>query len=104
MKSALTLDGQIASPDGTVTWITSPESREEVQRLRHASDGVLTGIGTVLADDPRMTDRTGLPRRNRLVRIVVESKVRLPMKAKLVWSAGERDLVGFTAKSSVAGR
>ena len=104
MKSALTLDGQIASPGGTVTWITSPESREEVQRLRHASDGLLTGIGTVLADDPRMTDRTGLARRKRLVRIVVDSQLRLPMKSKLVRSARERDLLVFTTKSAHAGR
>lgn len=104
MKSALTLDGQIAAPGGTVTWITSPESREEVQRLRHASDGLLTGIGTVLADDPRMTDRTGLARRKRLVRIVVDSQLRLPMKSKLVRSARERDLLVFTTKSAHAGR
>ena len=100
MKSALTLDGQIAAPNGTVTWITSPASRQEVQRLRHASDGLLTGIGTVLADDPRMTDRTGLPRRRRLLRIISDSKLRIPMKSKLVQSAKENDVLVFTARSA----
>lgn len=99
MKSALTLDGQIVAPNGTVTWITSPASREEVQRLRHASDGLLTGIGTVLADDPRMTDRTGLPRRKRLLRIIIDSKLRIPLQSKLVRSAKERDVLVFAAQS-----
>lgn len=102
MKSALTLDGQIASPGGTVTWITSLESREEVQRLRHASDALLTGIGTVVADDPRMTDRTGLPRRKRLVRIIVDAKLRLPVKSQIARSAKEKDVLVFTAASAPA--
>jgi diaminohydroxyphosphoribosylaminopyrimidine deaminase / 5-amino-6-(5-phosphoribosylamino)uracil reductase len=95
LKSALTLDGQIASPGGTVTWITSPESREEVQRLRHSSDALLTGIGTVLADDPRMTDRTHLPRRRPLLRAIVDSHLRLPLKSELVKSA-KKDMLVFT--------
>lgn len=99
MKSALTLDGQIAAPGGTVTWITSRESREEVQRLRHASDALLTGIGTVLADDPRITDRTGLPRRKRLLRVIMDSKLRLPRKSTIVQSAKEGDVLVFTAQS-----
>jgi diaminohydroxyphosphoribosylaminopyrimidine deaminase/5-amino-6-(5-phosphoribosylamino)uracil reductase len=95
LKSALTLDGQIASPGGTVTWITSRESREEVQRLRHASDALLTGIGTVLADDPRMTDRTGLPRRRPLLRVIVDSRLQLPWKSEIVRSS-RGDVLVFT--------
>ncbi len=95
LKSALTLDGQIALPNPTgqrprqqtVTWITSEESRAEVQRMRHAADALLTGIGTVLADDPRLTDRTGLPRRRKLLRVVVDSRLRLPLKSTIVQSA-----------------
>ncbi|HEV2298965.1 MAG TPA: bifunctional diaminohydroxyphosphoribosylaminopyrimidine deaminase/5-amino-6-(5-phosphoribosylamino)uracil reductase RibD [Candidatus Acidoferrales bacterium] len=104
MKSALTLDGQIAAPGGTVTWITSPASREEVQRLRHASDGLLTGIGTVLADNPRMSDRTGLPRRKRLLRIIVDARLRLPLKSKIVNSAKERDVLVVTTQSARAAK
>ncbi|MFY9531711.1 MAG: bifunctional diaminohydroxyphosphoribosylaminopyrimidine deaminase/5-amino-6-(5-phosphoribosylamino)uracil reductase RibD [Candidatus Acidiferrales bacterium] len=105
LKSALTLDGQIASPHGTARWITSPASREEVQRLRHASDAILTGIGTVLADDPRLTDRTGLPRRRRLLRVVLDSRLRLPLRSTLVKSA-ENDVLVFTiqAEDSHKGR
>lgn len=103
LKTALTLDGQIAGTGargargagsrrnsrGSTTWITSPESREEVQRLRHASDALLTGIGTVLADNPRMTDRTNLPRRRPLVRAIVDSKLRLPLRSKIVSNAAK---------------
>jgi len=105
LKSALTLDGRIALPKqtgrrtrlGGDRWITSEESRTEVQRMRHAADAVLTGIGTVLADDPLLTDRTGLPRRRKLWRVVVDSQLRLPLKSKLVKSA-EGDVLVFTTQ------
>jgi diaminohydroxyphosphoribosylaminopyrimidine deaminase/5-amino-6-(5-phosphoribosylamino)uracil reductase len=95
LKSALTLDGQLVLPPPRgrtrppleERWITSPESREEVQRMRHASDALLTGIGTILADDPLLTDRTGLPRRRKLLRVVLDSRLRLPLRSKLVRSA-----------------
>ncbi len=107
-KSAVTLDGKIALPDGnrekgSVTWITSELSRAEVQQMRHASDALLTSIGTVLADDPRMTDRTGLPRRRPLLRVVLDSKLRLPLESKLVKSAA-RDLLVFTAQGPNSSR
>src|SRR6267154_4612571 len=90
LKSALTLDGQLALPQSGKktgknsgrrhTWITSEESRAEVQRMRHASDALLTGIGTSLADDPLLTERSGLPRRKRLLRVILDTKLRLPPK------------------------
>ncbi len=95
LKTALTLDGKIAAREGSTTWITSEASREEVQRIRHSADGLLTGIGTVLADDPRMSDRTGKARRRRLMRAVVDSRLRLPLKSTLVKSA-EGDVMVFT--------
>jgi diaminohydroxyphosphoribosylaminopyrimidine deaminase / 5-amino-6-(5-phosphoribosylamino)uracil reductase len=97
LKTALTLDGQIAARSGSTTRITSKASREAVQRLRHTADALLTGIGTVLADDPRMTDRTGEPRRQKLLRAVVDSRLRTPLKSKLVESA-DGDLVIFTTQ------
>jgi diaminohydroxyphosphoribosylaminopyrimidine deaminase/5-amino-6-(5-phosphoribosylamino)uracil reductase len=100
LKSALTLDGQLALPKrrgaGKREWITSEESRAEVHRMRHASDALLTGIGTVLADNPQLTDRSGLPRRRKLLRVVLDSKLRLPLKSKLVKNA-DGDLLVFTA-------
>ena len=100
LKSALTLDGQLALPKSQQkkkrTWITSEESRAEVQRMRHASDALLTGIGTILADDPLLTDRSGLPRRKRLLRVILDAKLRLPPKSRIVQTADD-DLLVFTA-------
>ena len=84
-------------------WITSDASRAEVQRMRHAADAVVTGIGTVLADDPLLTDRTGLPRRRPLVRVVLDSKLRLPSESKLVRSAAA-DVLAMTAASENSAR
>jgi diaminohydroxyphosphoribosylaminopyrimidine deaminase/5-amino-6-(5-phosphoribosylamino)uracil reductase len=103
LKSALTLDGQLvlpyargrARPPLKDRWISSLESRAEVQRMRHASDALLTGIGTILGDDPLLTDRTGLPRRRKLLRVVMDSSLRLPLRSKLVRSA-DGDVFVFT--------
>jgi len=99
LKTALTLDGRIAARTGSATWITSDASREEVQRMRHEADALLTGIGTVLTDDPRMTDRTKLPRRRPLIRVIVDSKLRIPLKSGIVKSA-KNDVLIFTTQSS----
>jgi diaminohydroxyphosphoribosylaminopyrimidine deaminase/5-amino-6-(5-phosphoribosylamino)uracil reductase len=102
LKSALTLDGQLALPrlrgSKKHIWISSEESRAEVQRMRHASDALLTGIGTILADDPLLTDRSGLPRRRRLLRVILDTKLRLSPRARIVETAN-RDLLVFTAAS-----
>ena len=98
LKMGMTLDGRVASPKKSEKWITSRESRDEVQRMRHAADAVVTGIDTVLKDDPLLTDRTGLPRRRPLVRVVLDSKLRLPLDSKLVRSA-DGDVLVFTRRS-----
>ena len=98
LKSALTLDGRISRRSGKPTAITGEAAREAVQQLRHCADALLTGIGTVLADDPLLTDRTGKPRRRKLLRVVLDSRLRLPLKSRLVRSA-EGDLVVFTSES-----
>jgi diaminohydroxyphosphoribosylaminopyrimidine deaminase/5-amino-6-(5-phosphoribosylamino)uracil reductase len=103
LKSALTLDGRIALPGKSATWITSPESREEVQRLRHAAGALLTGIGTVLADNPRLTDRSGVPRRRPLMRVILDSQLRLPLRSKLARSA-RGDLLVFTTRPENSSR
>jgi diaminohydroxyphosphoribosylaminopyrimidine deaminase/5-amino-6-(5-phosphoribosylamino)uracil reductase len=101
LKSAQTLGGQLVLPKSksraqlTERWITSPESRAEVQHMRHASDALLTGIGTILADDPLLTDRSGLPRRRKLLRVVADSRLRIPLRSKLVRSA-DNDVLIFT--------
>ncbi len=102
LKVAMTLDGRIApavnphqfSSTGP-HWITSEGARAEVQQMRHAADAILTGIGTVLADDPLLTDRSGLPRRRRLLRVILDSALRLPMTSQLVKTA-EEDVLACT--------
>lgn len=98
LKTALTLDGQIAMRPGHSTSISSSPSRETVQRMRHEADALLTGIGTILVDDPLLTDRTGERRRRRLLRVVVDSHLRLPLKSRVVKSA-KGDVVVFTTQS-----
>ena len=92
LKAALSVDGMLApppvvrSPDAP-HWLTGPAARAEVQLLRHRSDAILTGIGTVLADNPALTDRTGLPRRRPLLRVVLDTHLRTPLTSQLVRSA-----------------
>jgi diaminohydroxyphosphoribosylaminopyrimidine deaminase / 5-amino-6-(5-phosphoribosylamino)uracil reductase len=100
MKVAMTLDGRIAPPPGQHTsrepyWITSEQARAAVQPLRHQADAILSGIDTVLADDPLLTDRSGLRRRRPLLRIVLDSALRMPLDSKMVRGA-QNDLVVFT--------
>lgn len=103
LKTALTLDGKIAAPDDNRGWITSEKARLHVQQLRHDSDAILTGIGTVLADDCYLTDRTDLPRSRPLLRVVVDSQLRLPLDSRMVRSAQE-DLVVIGTSAASADR
>ncbi len=107
LKSALTLDGQLAlpgehkklstkrGPPKRSAWITSEESRAEVHRMRHASDALLTGIGTIKVDDPFLTDRSGLPRRRLLLRVILDSRLSLSRHSRIVKTAGN-DLLVFS--------
>ena len=106
LKAAMTLDGKIAPPpedlsgsrlaEGGPTggWITSEEARAHVQLLRHQHDAILVGVGTVIADNPLLTDRSGLSRRRPLLRVIVDSHLRLPLESRIVKTA-ERDVLVF---------
>ncbi|MGB9069431.1 MAG: bifunctional diaminohydroxyphosphoribosylaminopyrimidine deaminase/5-amino-6-(5-phosphoribosylamino)uracil reductase RibD [Candidatus Acidiferrales bacterium] len=98
LKSALTLDGQISAHPGKSTPITGEAARQAVQRLRHSADAILTGIGTILVDDPLLSDRTGEPRRRKLLRVILDSRLRLPLKSRVVRSS-DRDVLVFTTQS-----
>jgi diaminohydroxyphosphoribosylaminopyrimidine deaminase / 5-amino-6-(5-phosphoribosylamino)uracil reductase len=93
LKTAMTLDGKIAAPDDNTGGVTSEEARAEVQRQRHAHDAIWTGIGTVLADDPLLTDRTSLPRRRALLRVLTDSQLRIPLAARMLDSVGNDLLI-----------
>lgn len=98
LKTALTLDGKIAAPDDNRGWITSETARAHVQQLRHEADAIMTGIGTVLADNCRLTDRTGLPRSRPLLRIVLDSQLRIPLDSEMVeHSRSDLVVVGTSA-------
>jgi diaminohydroxyphosphoribosylaminopyrimidine deaminase/5-amino-6-(5-phosphoribosylamino)uracil reductase len=96
LKSAMTLDGKIAPPPAAVAkytveapaggWITGEAARANVQQQRHQSDAILVGVGTILADNPLLTDRTGNPRRRPLLRVILDSHLRLPLDSRLVQS------------------
>lgn len=103
LKTAATLDGKIAAPDDNSGWITSETARAHVQQVRHSHDAILTGIGTVLQDDPLLTDRSGMPRRRPLLRVLADSLCRLPLESKLVESFDD-DLVIITTSAAVPRR
>jgi len=92
LKAALSVDGYLAPPPHTRAakqphWLTGPSARAEVQNLRHTSDAILTGIGTILADDPALTDRTQQNRRRPLLRVVLDTALATPIDSQLVTTA-----------------
>jgi diaminohydroxyphosphoribosylaminopyrimidine deaminase/5-amino-6-(5-phosphoribosylamino)uracil reductase len=106
MKVAMTLDARIAPPPAQQTphapyWITSDAARAAVQPLRWAADATMVGVDTVLADDPWLTDRSSLRRRRPLLRIVLDSALRMPLDSKLVNTA-QNDVVVFTVSRDEA--
>src|SRR6202158_3836553 len=114
LKSAMTLDGKIADATKPGTerssefrsatpasegarsgyhWITGEVARAHVQQLRHQSDAILAGVGTVMADDPLLTDRSGLPRRRKLLRVILDSYLRIPPASRVIQTADHDVLV-----------
>lgn len=103
LKAGISLDGRIAPASavkGKTHYITSEESRSVVQQMRHAADAVITGIDTVIADDPLLTDRSNLARRRPLLRVVLDSSLRLPTHSRLVQSARNDVLVFHVAENA----
>jgi diaminohydroxyphosphoribosylaminopyrimidine deaminase/5-amino-6-(5-phosphoribosylamino)uracil reductase len=105
LKAAMSLDGKIAgpadarmqpagSPSSNPSHITGEAAHRRVHEMRHASDAILVGVGTVIADDPFLTDRSGLPRRRRLLRVILDSRLRLPLTSRVVETADD-DVVVF---------
>ena len=106
LKTAMTLDGKIAPPPGESEnptalgsasvsggWVTSEVARAHVQDLRHQNDAIMVGVGTIIADDPLLTDRSGVPRRRPLLRVIVDSRLRLPLESRLAKTAKNDVLV-----------
>lgn len=102
LKLATSLDARIATVTGASKWITGPQSRAEVHRMRAAHDAVLTGIGTVLADDPELTARLEPMPERQPWRIVLDRQGRLPMDSKLIQTTDKAGLIWCTASDVAA--
>ena len=120
LKSAMTLDGKIAPPPENAprpgkpkrdslhsgfqrNWITGEAARAHVHELRHQHDAILVGVGTILADNPLLTDRSGRPRRRPLLRVILDSRLRLPLDSRIVDTAvreAKSDVLVFCASAS----
>jgi diaminohydroxyphosphoribosylaminopyrimidine deaminase/5-amino-6-(5-phosphoribosylamino)uracil reductase len=93
LKLALSLDGRFAAPPGGPRWTSSDDSRSRVHEMRSYADCVLTGVGTVLADDPLLTDRRGADPSRQPARLVLDSRLRTPPDCALAGSASEVETV-----------
>lgn len=104
LKCAMTLDGKIAAFDRSSRWITGETARREAHRLRSENDAIVVGIGTVLADDPALTVRTEPPWPREPLRVVVDSRCRLPLTARLIESGSPARAVAAVADEAPAAR
>ncbi|HYB42507.1 MAG TPA: bifunctional diaminohydroxyphosphoribosylaminopyrimidine deaminase/5-amino-6-(5-phosphoribosylamino)uracil reductase RibD, partial [Candidatus Methylomirabilis sp.] len=102
LKCAASLDGKIAAADGSSRWITGEPARREAHRLRSESDGVMVGIGTVLADDPALTVRLEAPWPREPWRIVVDSRARLPLDARVIRAGSPSRVIAAVADEAPA--
>jgi diaminohydroxyphosphoribosylaminopyrimidine deaminase/5-amino-6-(5-phosphoribosylamino)uracil reductase len=119
LKSAMTLDGKIADatkpgadPNSAIPpsegarsgyhWITGEVARAHVQQLRHQHDAILAGVGTVMADDPLLTDRSGMPRRRKLLRVILDSYLRISPESRVIQTAENDVLVMYSTAEEQA--
>lgn len=99
LKIAASLDGRTAMANGESQWITSEEARQDAHRLRASSSAIITGIGTVLRDDPQMTARTDDVSRQPL-RVILDRRLSTPEKSRILESEG--DVLIMTSPEHVA--
>ncbi|MDH4359700.1 MAG: bifunctional diaminohydroxyphosphoribosylaminopyrimidine deaminase/5-amino-6-(5-phosphoribosylamino)uracil reductase RibD [Nitrospirota bacterium] len=100
LKGAMTLDGKIATSTGESRWITGERARQDVHRLRSQVDAIMVGVGTIIADDPELSARGKIRTNQRVgrqpVRVVLDSQLRIPLKAKVLQWVGEQPTIVCT--------
>ncbi|MBM3306954.1 MAG: bifunctional diaminohydroxyphosphoribosylaminopyrimidine deaminase/5-amino-6-(5-phosphoribosylamino)uracil reductase RibD [Candidatus Eisenbacteria bacterium] len=104
LKMALSLDGRTAAPEGAPRWLSCDASRERVHAMRAASDCVMIGVGTVLADDPRLTDRRPAAGERQPARLVLDSHLRTPPNCALVAETGAAPTIVACGEDAAAER
>lgn len=101
LKTAMTLDGKIATRTGDSKWITNEESRKYVHKLRHKLSGIMVGIGTILEDDPYLTTRLDGTLGSDPIRIIVDTKGRIPLEANVLnLKSNARTIIATTELAS----
>jgi len=100
LKAAMSLDGKIASRTGDARWISSEESRRFGQELRAEQDGILVGVNTILKDDPQLTIRLENFVKKRWSRIILDSRLRIPLTARLLKNPEQGKILIFTGYNS----
>ncbi len=93
LKTAMTLDGKIATHTGHSRWITNEKSREFVHHLRNTYDAILVGIGTVLKDDPRLNTRLSIEDTRDPVRLIIDSRLEIPLDSQIMQNAHQQQTI-----------
>lgn len=96
LKLAISLDGRISLNQSVSTALSGDAALERVHLLRHENDAILVGANTAVVDNPGLTDRSGLPRRRPLARIILDNRLRLPLDSKLVTTTADAPTIVFT--------
>jgi diaminohydroxyphosphoribosylaminopyrimidine deaminase/5-amino-6-(5-phosphoribosylamino)uracil reductase len=100
LKGAVSLDGRLSTRTGDSRWISSPEARDYTHLLRGEHDAIMAGIGTILRDDPRLTVRHSQWPGKKIVRIILDSELRLPSRARVLATLPEGRVIVFTTSSA----
>ncbi len=104
LKSALSLDGKIATSTGESQWITGPEARERVHRMRDQIDAILVGAGTVLKDNPRLTTRLKKGKGHNPARVILDARAEIPLSARVFLHAKQERVIYVTTSKASAVR